>query len=151
EFVLKGLIITTVATLSLTSYTFWAAQKSKSFSYLEPLVFTGLVTLNSNLLLKEVFYPVSSMCAAFALFQLVAHAVVFSHYVLYITEVLLMTQFTVRYLLYKIEGPKEPSTHDDYIMATITLDNSLMVPVAAILTVLNMVELISNLRSCISS
>ncbi|POO02333.1 hypothetical protein TorRG33x02_021170, partial [Trema orientale] len=132
EFVLKGLLLTTVATLCLTSYTFWAARKSKDLRFLEPLI------------------SVHRSRNSLALCGLVAPVLLFSNYTLYNTNEL-MDEFTYGYLLC-IEGrPRERYPYDDYILATITLGNNLMIPVVAILSVWNVVASMRKLReSCIS-
>lgn len=43
--VLEALILTSAVVLALTGYTFWAAKKGKDFSYLGPILFTGLIIL----------------------------------------------------------------------------------------------------------
>ena len=39
--VLEALVLTATVVLSLTAYTFYAARKGHSFSYLGPILFTG--------------------------------------------------------------------------------------------------------------
>ncbi|MCO5606373.1 hypothetical protein L7F22_060561 [Adiantum nelumboides] len=45
EIVLEALILTAVVVLSLTAYTFWAAQKGYDFSFLGPFLFTSLILI----------------------------------------------------------------------------------------------------------
>lgn len=43
--VLEALILTSGVVASLTAYTFWASKKGKDFSFLGPVLFTGLMVL----------------------------------------------------------------------------------------------------------
>lgn len=45
KIVLEALILTSAVVSSLTAYTFWASKKGKDFSFLGPVLFTGLVIL----------------------------------------------------------------------------------------------------------
>lgn len=43
--VLEALVLTSAVVASLTAYTFWASKKGKDFSFLGPVLFTGLIVL----------------------------------------------------------------------------------------------------------
>ncbi|CAN6452772.1 unnamed protein product [Victoria cruziana] len=45
EIVLEALILTSAVVCSLTGYTFWAVKRRKDFSYLGPILFSGLILL----------------------------------------------------------------------------------------------------------
>ncbi|KAF3794545.1 BI1-like protein [Nymphaea thermarum] len=82
EIVLEALILTSTVVCSLTGYTFWAVKKGKDFSYLGPILFSGLILLIVTGLIQA-FFPLGSaavaLCGGFG-------ALLFSAYIVYDTD-----------------------------------------------------------------
>ncbi|KAK3417686.1 hypothetical protein EUGRSUZ_H03636, partial [Eucalyptus grandis] len=98
--VLEALILTSSVVCALTGYTFWASKKGKDFSYLGPILFTGLIVLLMTSFMQMMF-PLGS--TSVAIYGGMA-AVIFSGYIVYDTENLI-----------------KRFTYDEYIWASITL------------------------------
>ncbi|POO02318.1 Bax inhibitor 1-related [Trema orientale] len=98
--VLEALILTSAVVSSLTGYTFWASKKGKDFSYLGPILFTGLIILILTGFIQA-FFPLGS--TSVAVYGAVG-AIIFSGYIVYDTQNLI-----------------KRFTYDEYIWAAITL------------------------------
>ncbi|CAD5183999.1 BI1-like protein [Musa acuminata AAA Group] len=98
--VLEALILTSAVVLSLTGYTFWASRKGKDFSYLGPIVFSGLMVLFLSTFI-QIFFPLGP--TSVAIFGGLG-AVVFSAFIVYDTDNLIK-----RY------------NYDEYIWASVVL------------------------------
>ncbi|KAI6693175.1 hypothetical protein NL676_020885 [Syzygium grande] len=98
--VLEALVLTSSVVCALTGYTFWASKKGKDFSYLGPILFTGLIVLFMTSFMQMMF-PLGS--TSVAIYGGMA-AVIFSGYIVYDTENLI-----------------KRFTYDEYIWASITL------------------------------
>lgn len=98
--VLEALILTSAVVVSLTAYTFWASKKGKDFSYLGPILFTGLIILILTGFIQA-FFPLGS--TSVAIYGAVG-AIIFSGYIVYDTDNLI-----------------KRFTYDEYIWAAITL------------------------------
>ncbi|KAJ0047990.1 hypothetical protein Pint_15657 [Pistacia integerrima] len=57
--VLKALILISVVVCSLTKYNLWASNKSKDFSFFEPILFTSLIILFLTSFM-QMFFPLGS-------------------------------------------------------------------------------------------
>ncbi|KAJ8747556.1 hypothetical protein K2173_013052 [Erythroxylum novogranatense] len=100
KIVLEALILTSAVVLSLTGYTFWAARKGQDFSFLGPILFTGLIILILSSFI-QVFFPLGSTSTA--VYGGIS-ALIFSGYIVYDTDNLIK-----RY------------TYDQYILASVAL------------------------------
>ncbi|KAL6191086.1 hypothetical protein ACLB2K_037478 [Fragaria x ananassa] len=98
--VLEALILTSGVVASLTAYTFWASKKGKDFSFLGPVLFTGLMVLLLTSFM-QMFFPLGPTSNAVIG---AAGAILFSGYIVYDTENLI-----------------KRFTYDEYIWASITL------------------------------
>ncbi|KAF4358718.1 hypothetical protein F8388_013671 [Cannabis sativa] len=100
KIVLEALILTSAVVTSLTGYTFWASKKGKDFSFLGPVLFTGLIILVLSSFIQA-FFPLGS--TSVAIYGAVG-AIIFSGYIVYDTQNLI-----------------KRFTYDEYIWAAITL------------------------------
>ncbi|XAR57157.1 hypothetical protein NMG60_11025197 [Bertholletia excelsa] len=98
--VLEALVLTSAVVASLTGYTFWASKKGKDFSFLGPILFTGLFTLIFAGFI-QMFFPLGS--TSDAIYGGIG-AVIFSGYIVYDTDNLI-----------------KRFTYDDYIWASVNL------------------------------
>ncbi|XP_015868142.1 BI1-like protein [Ziziphus jujuba] len=98
--VLEALILTSAVVASLTAYTFWASKKGKDFSFLGPILFTGLIILVLSSFI-QVFFPLGSTSSA--VYGAIG-AIIFSGYIVYDTHNLI-----------------KRFSYDEYIWAAITL------------------------------
>ncbi|ONI28563.1 hypothetical protein PRUPE_1G148200 [Prunus persica] len=98
--VLEALVLTSAVVASLTAYTFWASKKGKDFSFLGPVLFTGLIVLLVTGFM-QMFFPLGSTTNA--VYGAIG-AVIFSGYIVYDTDNLI-----------------KRFTYDEYIWASITL------------------------------
>ncbi|KAL5541714.1 hypothetical protein UlMin_009424 [Ulmus minor] len=98
--VLEALILTSAVVASLTAYTFWASKKGKDFSFLGPVLFTGLIILIVASFMQA-FFPLGP--TSNAVFGAIG-AIIFSGYIVYDTENLI-----------------KRFTYDEYIWAAVTL------------------------------
>jgi hypothetical protein len=100
KIVLEALILTSAVVSALTAYTFWASKKGKDFSFLGPILFTGLVILLVTSFM-QMFFPIGSTLNA--VYGGIG-AVLFSGYIVYDTDNLI-----------------KRFTYDEYIWASVTL------------------------------
>ncbi|GLT42053.1 hypothetical protein SLA2020_160750 [Shorea laevis] len=98
--VLEALILTSVVVSSLTGYTFWASKKGKDFSFLAPILFTGLMVLILTGFIQMVFPLGPTSVAVYSGLG----ALIFCGYILYHTDNLI-----------------KRFTYDDYILASASL------------------------------
>ncbi|GLT45697.1 hypothetical protein SLA2020_195110 [Shorea laevis] len=98
--VLEALILTTAVVSSLTGYTFWASKKGKDFSFLAPILFTGLMILILTSFI-QMFFPLGP--TSVAVYGGIS-ALIFCGYIVYDTDNLI-----------------KRFTYDDYILASATL------------------------------
>ncbi|KAJ4721849.1 BI1-like protein [Melia azedarach] len=98
--VLEALILTSAVVCALTGYTFWASKKGKDFSYLGPILFTGLIILILTSFM-QMFFPLGP--TSVAVYGGIS-ALIFCGYIVYDTDNLI-----------------KRFTYDDYILASATL------------------------------
>lgn len=61
KIVLEALILTSAVVACLTAYTFWASKKGKDFSFLGPILFTGLIIIFLTSFI-QVRCPFTNLC-----------------------------------------------------------------------------------------
>uniref|UniRef100_A0A2P2JNJ0 BI1-like protein n=1 Tax=Rhizophora mucronata TaxID=61149 RepID=A0A2P2JNJ0_RHIMU len=115
KIVLEALILTSAVVCSLTGYTFWAAKKGKDFSFLGPILFTGLTILILTIFI-QMFFPLGS--ASTAVYGGIS-ALIFSGYIIYDTDNLI-----------------KRFSYDEYILASVALYLDILNLFLAILRVL---------------
>ncbi|XP_031097652.1 BI1-like protein [Ipomoea triloba] len=98
--VLEALILTSAVVSALTGYTFWAAKKGKDFSFMGPILFTGLFVLILTGFIQA-FFPLGSTSSAI---YSAMGAIIFCGYIVYDTDNLI-----------------KRFTYDQYIWASVTL------------------------------
>uniref|UniRef100_A0A2P2JNI2 BI1-like protein n=1 Tax=Rhizophora mucronata TaxID=61149 RepID=A0A2P2JNI2_RHIMU len=98
--VLEALILTSAVVCSLTGYTFWAAKKGQDFSFLGPILFTGIIILILTSFI-QMFFPLGSTSTA--VYGGIS-ALIFSGYIVYDTDNLI-----------------KRFTYDEYILASVAL------------------------------
>ncbi|KAM7278220.1 hypothetical protein ACFE04_005354 [Oxalis oulophora] len=116
KIVLEALILTASVVCSLTAYTFWAAKRGKDFSFLGPILFTGLVILVLTSFM-QMFMPLGSTSTA--VFGGIS-ALVFCGYIVYDTDNLI-----------------KRFTYDDYILASAALYLDILNLFLTIMRILN--------------
>lgn len=100
KIVLEALILTSAVVSALTGYTFWAAKKGKDFSFMGPILFTGLFVLILTGFIQAFFPFGSTMDAIYG----ATSAIIFCGYIVYDTDKLI-----------------KRFTYDQYIWASVTL------------------------------
>ncbi|KAJ4722522.1 BI1-like protein [Melia azedarach] len=98
--ILEAALLTAVAVLGLTLYTFWAVKKGKDFSFLGPFLFASILVLIVFGIIK-IFFPLGKL--AHMIYGLLG-AIIFCGYIVYETDKLIKSY-----------------TYDEYIMAAIDL------------------------------
>ncbi|XP_057959114.1 protein LIFEGUARD 4-like [Malania oleifera] len=115
KIVMLAVILTSVAVVSLTLFTFWGAWRGLDFSFLEPFLFCAFLILTAFVLL-QVFWPMGKLgqtCYG------AAGAIIFSGYLIYDTDNLI-----------------KRFDYDHYVLASATLYTDIINIFSMLLTML---------------
>ncbi|XP_048129610.1 BI1-like protein isoform X1 [Rhodamnia argentea] len=129
--VLEALILTSSVVCALTGYTFWASKKGKDFSYLGPILFTGLIVLIMTSFMQVGLFnrmynmPTTPLACFHKLIQIFFVMTMQMMFPVGPTSVAIYGGIAAiifsGYIVYDTENLIKRFTYDEYIWASVTL------------------------------